>query len=190
MTPDGGARRVLRGTSVGAAAVAISLAGHLGAGGAAPPAPALAVMAAVAWVVGIVVAGRRVGFGRALVALLALQPVLHLTLTLTGHHHDEVTSSAASSNGPMVVGHVVAAAALAWWLAQGDALLWRATARAARRVIVLVPPHIATPTLRLPIDDERTTPVVRTEDFSDRRRGPPAGAVHVPTIREASACSV
>jgi len=187
VTPDDGARRLLRGTSVGAAALATSVAGHLAGGGAAPLAPVLAVMAAVAWVTGIVVAGRRVGFGRALVALLALQPVLHLTLTLTGHHH-VVTSSVASSSGMMAVGHVVAALALAWWLAQGDALLWRAAARAARRTFGFTPWRIALPTVRLPIDDERTAPVVRTEDFSDRRRGPPAGAVHVPTIREASAC--
>ena len=152
MRPPVDSGRVLRGTLVAVWALGLSLVGHAAAGGGLPSAPSLAPLSAVAVAVGCVVAGRRIGFVRALAALLLLQPLLHLVLHALGHQHaalldpSSLTSTAAPSwhlAVPMVCGHVAAAVVGALWIAWADAWLWRALVRLGLALTLLERPSPA-----------------------------------------------
>jgi hypothetical protein len=127
--------RLARGSVVAAWGLGITLAGHGLAGGPLPSLPALVPLALVSLAVGAVVAGRRIGFARALAALLLVQPVLHLLLHAIGHAHGTVPVTPAVTAGQvapaMLAGHVGAALGAAAWLAWADAWLWRTVRRLA-----------------------------------------------------------
>jgi hypothetical protein len=174
----------VRGAAVAAWAVGLTLAGHAVAAGALPSLPSLVPLAGVSLVVGTVVAGRRISFGRGLAALLLLQPLLHLLLHVLTHPHPPLAAAptvpvpAVHLDAAMVGAHVLAAVGAAAWLAWADAWLWRVLGR-------LLP--VAAPEQVLPPDLDRAAPACRTPTWRTndhvgglRSRGPPRGRCPVP----------
>ena len=110
--------RLARGTAVGAAAVGVSLAGHVAGQGMLPPATTLlavlAAAAAIAWAL---------SFARwtllSLTGLLvAVQSVLHVSfLAGSGMAAEHLT-------WPMLLGHTVATVVMVGVLRRGEELLW------------------------------------------------------------------
>jgi hypothetical protein len=144
VTPARGALRLGRAAVLGACCLLLSLSAHVLAGGAAPSAPALLVLAVPVACLSILVTGERAGLLRIGGTLAAAQVGLHEGFMLlaqphcslpamAGHAHGAPAGAAMSCTaampmaGPsvaMVVAHVAAAAATGLLLWQGERLIW------------------------------------------------------------------
>ena len=143
---------------------------HSAAGGEAPSAGWLLVVAATAYGAGTLVLGRRATIRVVLPALVAGQVVLHAWLVaLTASHagHGD-TGAILGLSWPMLAAHVVAGVvtALAWALRRRavDVLLtWTAV------------PRLLVPLRRTSVPARRLRPVTTRLLLAAPRRGPPAG---------------
>jgi hypothetical protein len=144
VTPARGALRLSRAAVLGACCLLLSLTAHVLAGGAAPSAMAMLVLAVPVACLSILVTGERAGLLRIGSALAATQVGLHEGFMLlaqphcslpamAGHAHSAAVGAAMSCSpampmaGPsvvMVAAHVAAAAATGLLLWQGERLLW------------------------------------------------------------------
>jgi hypothetical protein len=113
------ASRTWRGATLGLAGWYMVVVSHGFVSGSLPSVGAVLATGFLAALVGVGLAGRRWTWRRAFLALLLLQPTLHLALSAlaSGHHH----AAAGSSGGwPMVIAHVVAAAGAALVISRGE----------------------------------------------------------------------
>jgi hypothetical protein len=120
IAPAAGWGRVVRGSVLGTACVALSLGWHAAGGGTLPGTGALLLLAFLASAAGTCWAGRRRGPGALLLATVAGQVAVHgLAQLLTGHPAGLLPESAG-----MLAAHAAAAAGVAWLLARGEDLVW------------------------------------------------------------------
>jgi hypothetical protein len=182
--------RALRGTLLGGIAWAVVVGAHAAAHGELPTLGSLLATFALAGLLGVALAGRRLTFKRSLATLLLLTPALHLALlSLHGHHSsggssgglDAVTPGAGLTPGSispatMVAAHVVAAVVTAAWLSWGERAVAVMCAIAGRRRL---PAPVVVPA------STRSTPRIRHRLITPaghhladvRRRGPPVPVV-------------
>ena len=107
--------------------VSLAILAHLAAGGAPPALGTLAVLFGAVALLSAGLAPREHGLPHLLAGVAGVQVGVHVALL---DHHAQVAPASSSSAGAMAAGHAVAALLLAWWLRRGEALLWRAAARA------------------------------------------------------------
>lgn len=107
--------------------VSLAILAHLAAGGAPPALGTLAVLFGAVALLSAGLAPREHGLPHLLAGVAGVQVGVHVALL---DHHAQVAPASSSSAGTMATGHAVAALLLAWWLRRGEALLWRAAARA------------------------------------------------------------
>ena len=172
LDPTRGLVRLVRGAGVGAAAVGVSLAGHLAGQGRIPSETALVVMLAAATAVAWAVSFTRWTATSLTGVLIAAQSVLHLSFSAgsgadAGHH-----------TGPMVLGHAAATVVMVILLRRGEDLLWAVAESlglaVCRTLGEFVPPTGATaPT---PVVDGRTPKPRCWHGGEPPRRGPPPGS--------------
>lgn len=157
-------------------ALGITLVGHGLAGGGLPPGPTLLPLGVVSLAAGCVVAGRQVGFTRALATLLLLQPLLHLELHTLTH---PVAAAVPDVAGPswqlepaMLLAHLVAAVAGAAWIAWADGWLARVLGQLWPPVVGgWVPPEAGAPA---PVTGPRRVRLTHEVHGGLGSRGPPA----------------
>lgn len=120
--------RVVRACAVAVCVVAVSLAGHIAAGGELPGAWTLVGSSAVVSGYAGVLTGGRVRVGELVAALGAGQVLLHLAFMTPGGTH--------SGGAAMVAGHAVATLVLAFLLAHGESAAWSLWCWLRPRVVV------------------------------------------------------
>lgn len=176
--PGPDARR-LRIGAVAVATVALTLAAHVLAGGAAMPSlPVLGILVLVVDLSATVVGRRPRGPLETGIALAFTQTVLHVAFTASTasvdaaghlHVHSHLTS-------PMLAGHAAAALVLGAVISHGERLLRRALRRLLP-VVALRPFRAPVRFAPHPVRVEREARVRVATSFSDlSRRGPPAAA--------------
>lgn len=140
--------RTLRGAVAASTATVIAAASHTLAGGGAPAAALVGVMAVLAWPVATVAVGRRLSAWRVAAAVLASQLLFHVafaftagidTSVVTGHvHHASLAGAAGIAavipDAPMTVGHLIAAALTMAGMYGGERML-RALGRGIRSIL-------------------------------------------------------
>ena len=119
-----GSLRMVRGATVGALALGVSVGGHSLAGGDFGVSTAL-TMCAVATGVGLAAGGRRFTFRRAFIVLATLQPLLHVVLTGSAAHGHGTAPPPTHTDVDMVAAHVAATLVAAAALAALDRLIWQ-----------------------------------------------------------------
>jgi hypothetical protein len=159
--------RLLRGALVGAGGSAVSVLGHLVAGGAVPSGLPLAALAAAAVAVCWWLGDQRWTPTRLAGALVVVQSGLHLGLSsLAGGGH--------GSPLLMIATHLVATLVILRLLLAGEAWLWDLLDLLALRVVRLVRPLGVVPTESAPGWPVRPDPLATREASRlPRRRGPP-----------------
>ena len=164
-----------RGSILGLAAWYSVVLAHVAVAGSLPSVGSLIATGGMAALVGTGLAGRALTWSRAFVALLLLQPALHLALTAlaAGHQHHAFTGR--SPGSAMVLAHVVAAALTALLVSRGEQAVLRLAQLLAtfwRRLAPLRP--VRADHKQVLRADADTTPAVRIEvSWSVLRRGPP-----------------
>ncbi len=191
-----GAMRVIRGTAVGLAVIAVASLGHAAAGGTTHlQTAAFAVVAVLALLGGIALSGREWRLPRLLLTLGAAQLVIHLALSSSGRHvtsvsgHDMPSDGmagmatttaepvASSSSGlVMLLAHAVAVVLTALLLRKCET--WAAHVVEVLRTALR--PHFPLPRRLVPVPASPVrwalAPLVLREQllaFSLTRRGPP-----------------
>ena len=172
LDPTRGLVRLLRGAGVGAAAVGVSLAGHVAGQGSVPSETALVVMLAAATLV-----AWAFSFGRWTVTsltgvLIAAQSVLHLSFSAgsgadAGHHA-----------ATMLLGHAAATVVMVALLRRGEDLLWAVAESLGLRVWrtlreFVLPTGVTAPA---PVMDVRAPMPRCWHGGEPPRRGPPIGS--------------
>lgn len=164
--------RLLRGTGVGAAAVGVSLAGHVAGQDTMPSATTLvgvlAASAAIAWVLSLA----RWTLVSLTGVLVAVQSVLHLLFS---------AGSGAGATGhltwPMLLGHLVATVVMVGALRRGEELLWSVVESLGLRVWRTLRGIAGLPRPTVPIASVARSAVPRCWQGSEPpRRGPPLGS--------------
>jgi hypothetical protein len=152
--------------------VTLALLAHLAAGGAPPGFAMLALLYGSVGLLCASVAPRERRLPQLLAGVGLVQVGVHVALL---EHHSTVAPARSSTSGVMTAAHLAATLALAWWLRRGEAMLWRAAARALRSLFrVLAPPGSSitvgptTPARRAPRSHGTLLLAVRIP------RGPPA----------------
>jgi hypothetical protein len=170
----------VRGAAVGASAIGLSLAGHLGAGGSLPTSTTAIVLVALTVAGSVALSGRRWTVSALLTVLLGVQVVFHVAFGdhqgatgVAGHHH-----AAHSLSASMVLAHLLAAVGTSLLLRRGESWCWRLVALLSRPSHVARvsddSPVLASAARRLLI--RHTSTVLRSLLLADAqpRRGPPA----------------
>jgi len=120
--------RWIRAAVLGSVGFALSLVAHVAAGGAAPGSLVLMLMAGLVALAAVLITGARLGPVRVLVALTAMQVVLHEAFMWLGAPAVMATMVMGHQPGfsatAMVGAHVAATALTAALLAYGEAVLW------------------------------------------------------------------
>lgn len=164
-----------RGAALAAAAVLVSLLGHVAGGGALAPSAPLALGGALLGALCVAAADARRSLPAVLATVLAAQPVLHLLAGLGGTHAHTAHPHAQVDVLAMATGHVAAAVVASVLLAEGDRVLFALDALAARCVLGALLPGPA------PAAAQASPPVSTPAELVSRlwadavgRRGPPA----------------
>jgi hypothetical protein len=138
-SPTEGVLRWARASVVGGVATGLSLLGHVSAGGSAPPAGWLLVLALVTLLVSAGLSGRRWTLGPLLGLLLGAQVAFHVAFgsRSTGHvpggqHLGHAAMVPGHSGVAMLAGHALAALLTALLLRRGEDCAWRAVDLLAR----------------------------------------------------------
>ncbi|WP_156754876.1 hypothetical protein [Actinokineospora pegani] len=158
-------------------ATALALAAHAVGGGGGPGSGVAVLVAVLVGWAGTAVADRQVGMPGLVIALGAVQAVLHGLMTVLGdtshgHHH---AHHAEVGPGVMAAGHVVAVLLTAFVLTRAD-LAVSAVANVLARVLPRRPQAVP-PLVWLVVPDVRTaarTPALAVWGRAAARRGPPA----------------
>ncbi|GAA3735995.1 hypothetical protein [Salinactinospora qingdaonensis] len=153
MSADQFTFRLLRASLFAVVCVGLGLAGHVFAGGGAPPAIALLGSGGALALLTVPFAGRQQNWTTLTVGLLTAQAILHLVFA-TAH---AAPPAGAADPGPlcgagasegvsltMALAHVWAAMVTGWWLAAGEKALW-AVLRWLHAVLLALPPVTAGP---------------------------------------------
>jgi hypothetical protein len=179
--PTSGVLRLLRGTTVGATAMGLALAGHVAGGGTLAASATSVAVFCLAVAGGVALSGRRWTLAELLTVLLGVQVVFHIAYgnhamgsvaVLHGHAAHGVSAS-------MLLGHLLAALGAALVLRRGESWCWRLVALLGRPVLaVRAFDDLAVPDVGLgPARTvESRLPVLRSLLLADAqpRRGPPA----------------
>lgn len=118
-----GSLRMIRGASVGALGMGVSVGGHSLAGGSFEVSTAL-MMGAISTGVGLATSGRQFTFIRAVIVLATLQPLLHIVLAGSSAHPHGGAALPSHSDIDMVAAHLAAALVAAAVLAELDRFIW------------------------------------------------------------------
>ena len=119
-----GSLRMVRGATVGALALGVSLGGHALAGGGFGVGTAL-TMGAIATGAGLATSARQFTFVRAFIVLATLQPLLHVILTGSSSHAHETNALPTHADIDMVGAHLAATLVAAAALAALDRVIWQ-----------------------------------------------------------------
>jgi hypothetical protein len=169
LDPTRGAVRVLRAVVVGAAAVGVSLLGHLAGQAVVPSGVTLAASIVAAALVTWALSSRQWTAASLTGLLLAAQSVLHTVFTLgageSGGHQLE----------PMIGGHLAATLVVVVVLTRGESLLWAVVESLSLRVWRLLRPVLVPPRPTVPRPAGRSLPAMPRCWHGDvpPRRGPP-----------------
>ncbi len=178
-----GAARWLRGTTVGVAASAVSVGGHVLGAGSAPRLLPLTGLTAGAVLVAVALSGVRWRLAPLMAVLLGAQVVFHVVLAAT-HVHPAAAgrvadlSAAGGVSARMPVLHLVAAVVTALLLRRGEDVCWQLTSAVARparvaRLLVANPVARQLPPLVVALHHAPSVLAHRLVDVAPRR-GPPA----------------
>jgi hypothetical protein len=165
--------RLVRGLVVAASGAGLAVGGHLAAGGGLPSKPAVLLLVLLASAACTLLSDREWSFGRLLVALGAVELLVHLAMGL-----DHGAMSGAVRPGPsgwaMLGAHAAAALLSAWMLRCGEAMYWRIVERLRPRPLPRVLALRVTSELAVgaSADPGPLQSLLRLTDAASRR-GPP-----------------